>query len=106
CSHNLQRVFFTRLPSYSGWHGVCHANRHDLYSTSTPTKGVAGWLLRFNDGSWLGWRAERRRERLSLKACVWAPVSLFQCPVMPPLNPAKTSSQHPGCIKGDKKQTL
>lgn len=65
------------------------------------------YMSQFNDCSWLGERRKRRRrERLCLKACVWVPVSLSQCPVMPPLNPAKTRSEHPGCIQGDEKQTV
>lgn len=51
------------------------------------------------------WEGEESAEgeRLCLKACVWVPVSLFQCPVMPPLNLANSRSEHPGCIQGDEK---
>lgn len=67
-------------------------------------------------GSWqlfpesVGWRQlggmekrekHRRRERLYLEA----PVSLHQYPgMMPPLWPAKSRTQHPGCIQGDQDQ--
>lgn len=57
-----------------------------------------------------GWDGEERetpkeREAVSQGMRVWAPVSLHQYPGMPPLSPVKPSTEHPGCIQGDKDQT-